>query len=298
MQTLNMEPTLKLNTRFDRPKNIVIVGAGGTGGYFIRDLSRQVALQNQLRSVSGLAPHIVTVIEQDDVELKNLTRQNFIQKDVGLNKGEVVAQRYGAAFGLSINYVPEYVTGVDQLENIVIQSMRSGDNGASYVNMLVDCVDNNKTRVIMKDTAVRLAENGHPTFLLSSGNEEWTGQAVCSYLPPYPSDNSYKVARIRKDGVPREFRTPLLTEMFPEVLEAQDKLPTELSCAERAVSAPQNILTNMNAAQCLLTFAYTILTAKTEENEGLTHFAVMYDAQTSMSRTIFNKQSEIEKYYN
>jgi molybdopterin/thiamine biosynthesis adenylyltransferase len=291
-----LEYTHVLNTQYYMPKNIIVVGAGGTGGYLIPNLARQVSLQNKLRAVEGVPAHQLTIIEADEVELKNLTRQNFIERDVTKNKGQVMAERYGAAFGLTINYVPEYVQSREQLDTIIRQIEQT--SGTSMTTVIVDCVDNNKTRMILEETARNIADQRtRACFLLSSGNEEWAGQVVCSYLPRRSGRDDWKVRNVRKNQGPKEFRTPLLTDMFPEVRNADDKLPTEMSCAERAVSAPQQILTNMVSANLLFTFLNTILTAKEENNEGLQHFAVHFDAQHSVFRTIFNKESEIIKFY-
>lgn len=290
-----LEYTYLLDTNWGMPKNIVVVGAGGTGGYVIPHLARQVSLQNKLRAIEGHYPHTLTIIEADEVELKNLTRQNFIERDIDKNKGQVMAERYGAAFGITINYVPEYVQTREQL-NTIIGQVQSTAGGMAMMTVIVDCVDNNKTRMILEDTARYIADQrGKDVFLLSSGNEEWAGQVVCSHLPRRSTREEWKVRHVSKNR-PQQFRTPLLTEIYPEVRKAEDKLPTELSCAERAESAPQQILTNMVAANLLFTFLNTILTAKTHEGEGLQHFAVNFDAQHSVFRTIFNKASEIQKY--
>lgn len=292
-----LEHTYILSTDFQTPKNIIVVGAGGTGGYVIPNLARQVSLQNKLRAVEGLHPHHLTIIEADEVELKNLTRQNFIERDIAKNKGQVLAERYGAAFGLTINYVPEYVQSRDQLYSIINQIQQS--NGYNMIPVIVDCVDNNKTRMILEEAAKYMStQRRQDVFLLSSGNEEWAGQVVCSFLPRQMDNDNWKLSNVARRRSAQTFRTPLLTEMFPEVRNAEDKLPTEMSCAERAVSAPQQILTNMVSANLLFTFLNTILTARNETREsaeGLQHFAVMFDAQHSVFRTIFNKDSEITK---
>jgi len=290
-----LEYTHILKTDFATPKNIIVIGAGGTGGYVIPNLARQVSLQNKLREMEGLQAHTITIIEADEVELKNLTRQNFIERDISKNKGQVLAERYGAAFGTSINFVTEYVESAAQLATIANQVRQSA--GYGMIPVIVDCVDNNKTRVIMHEAAKQLSEEGRNVFFISSGNEEWSGQVVCSSLPRHYQQrrDNYRIQNMERDNRYHTFRTPLLGEMFPEVMHAEDKLPSEMSCAERAVSAPQNILTNMVAANLIFTFLNTILTAK-ERHEGLKHFAVMFDAQNSVFRTIFNKESEIVKY--
>jgi hypothetical protein len=47
--------------------------------------------------------------------------------------------------------------------------------------------------------------------------------------------------------------------LYPDVLEQTDKFPTELSCAEASVSAPQSIVANIMAATAVVNFVYNIL---------------------------------------
>lgn len=297
MQTLSLEPAYKLDTSYRQPKNIVVIGAGGTGGYLIPQLARQIALQNELREVAGLAPHGLTLVDEDVVELKNLKRQNFIEPDIGKPKAQVLAERYGGAFGITINYVTKYITSSTELQNLIgVSATAHGIADRSYMPVIVDCVDNNKTRVIMHEAAKEIAQN-RGMFFISSGNEEWNGQVICSHLPRRFHQYKDQDFQWNPDNI-QKFRTPMLGEMFPEVMNADDKLPTEMSCAERAVSAPQNILTNMTAANLIFTFLNTILTSNSDEEGqgGLEHFAVMFDAQNSLFRTLFNKKSDINKH--
>ena len=69
-----------------------------------------------------------------------------------------------------------------------------------------------------------------------------TGQIVCG---------------IRSGG--RTFYRPV-GAAFPEVLQDADKFPTELSCAEASVSAPQSIAANITAATAVVDMIYNILT--------------------------------------
>ena len=84
--------------------NVVIIGCGGTG-------SRLLPLVSQIMSRgqwNDLMP-LITLIDGDEVEVKNLTRQNFIREDVGRNKAECLAERYGQAFEIPILAIPEFV---------------------------------------------------------------------------------------------------------------------------------------------------------------------------------------------
>ena len=100
-----LEPVVQNKLPNDGPIHFVVVGAGGTGGYFIPQLVRQRAIINKNRQVK----HTLTVYDKDDIEEKNLTRQNFIQADIGKNKAEVMASRYGRSFAQEVGYVPEYI---------------------------------------------------------------------------------------------------------------------------------------------------------------------------------------------
>ena len=63
------------------PVKIVVIGAGGTGGYVIPHLYRL-----------GYASHRdvrIIVCDGDVVEEKSLIRQNFVEQDIGRNKAQV-----------------------------------------------------------------------------------------------------------------------------------------------------------------------------------------------------------------
>ena len=284
---LNLEPKLNLNTMYKTPKAFIIIGCGGTGAYFLPNLARQVSITNGLRKIEGLMEHKILLVDRDLVSLSNLNRQNFIEKDLDANKAEVLATRYGTAFSMNIEYLDEYITSAEMLKDIADDFSQD----RNYVPVIVDCVDNNKTRKLIHE-AIQELKKDHATLIsLSSGNELYTGQVVCGFVTgtklgelPYESN--------------RVFRTPTVVDMFPEILEGTDKLPTELSCDEAAISHPQNIMTNITAANLLFNFANTLLTAniEKEENPGLSYFAVTFDTQDGNFRTFPNKESVMKQY--
>ena len=124
--------------------NVVIIGCGGTG-------SRLLPMISQLMSRgkwNDMVPTI-TLVDGDEVEVKNLTRQNFIMDDVGRNKAECLAERYGGAFELPtvcINqYVPDNVPPMMAwLSANVPEQMRRLVGDRPTVFFL--CVDNMKVR--------------------------------------------------------------------------------------------------------------------------------------------------------
>lgn len=270
-----LEPTYTLDVKAKQAKHFIIVGAGGTGGYLIPNLLRQISLQNKILKASNPRNqlHKITIIDADDIEDKNLTRQNFLHRDVGHNKAQVMAGRYGGAFGLEVDFVPEYIDSQEMLERIV--------KSVSQIPVVIDCVDNNKTREIIH----HVFKKTKGMFSLSSGNEEWAGQVVVGY-------NAGKAPE-KGNREPHVFDLPSVADLYPEILNGEDKLPTELSCAEAAVSNPQNIQTNQTAANLLMGFANTILTANASEGEGLKAHQVIFNIQAPSFNTTLNKYSQL-----
>lgn len=65
--SFEFKPNAVLDVLVNQPKHFIIIGAGGNGGYLIRDFLRQVSIQNRRLSLSGLPGHEVTVIDADVV---------------------------------------------------------------------------------------------------------------------------------------------------------------------------------------------------------------------------------------
>jgi molybdopterin/thiamine biosynthesis adenylyltransferase len=62
--------------------NIYIIGCGGVGSWLVPALTLLTS------------PKLITMIDGDTLESKNLDRQLFNQKDVGRNKADALAERY------------------------------------------------------------------------------------------------------------------------------------------------------------------------------------------------------------
>ena len=87
---------------------------------------------------------------------------------------------------------------------------------------------------------------------MDSGNGEFTGQVICG---------------IRRKG--KTCYKPV-GDVYPDVLDDTDKFPTELSCAEAAVSAPQSIVANIMAATAVVSYLYNILVLGSIETRSVT----------------------------
>lgn len=216
------------------PVKIVVIGAGGTGGYVIPHLYRLGYASN--RNIR------IIICDGDVVEEKNLIRQNFIEQDIGRNKAQVQAERYSAAFGIECEYKPEFIESDDELLSLTTPDYKHIPYSYSPVKetqkvILLGCVDNNKSRQMCH----RVFQKQQDLIYIDSGNGEHTGQVVC--------------------GVKQNGRTTYkpIASLYPDILEEEDKFPSELSCAERTVSAPQSVIANLTAATAMIGFLYNLL---------------------------------------
>lgn len=217
----------------ERPVKIVMLGAGGTGGYAAPHIYRLVhTLERPVRFL---------IADGDIVEEKNLVRQNFTEADLGLNKARVVAERYSGVFGLETSYVPDFIESPEKLEELIKPDIRRVSEYSSKtvkeLVILIGAVDNNRSRQLCHEVFMK-AEN---LVYIDSGNGEDTGQVVCG---------------IRCRGT--TYYKPV-GELYPDMAQADDLFPSEVSCADASVSAPQTIAANLMAATAVVTMIYNIL---------------------------------------
>jgi len=220
----------------DKPVKIIMLGAGGTGGHVAPHLYRLLyTLPRPVR---------VIIADGDIVEQKNLVRQNFISADLGRNKAQVLAERYAQAFGMEAQYIPDFIEDEGKLTELVKPDLFS----QRELSILIGAVDNNKSRRLCHQVFTK-ADN---LIYIDSGNGEYTGQVVCG---------------IRRNE--RTYYKPI-GEAYPDVLLDTDKFPTELSCAQAAVSAPQSIAANIMAAAAVVSYLYNILVLGSIETRSVT----------------------------
>ena len=76
---------------------------------------------------------------------------------------------------------------------------------------------------------------------IDSGNGEFTGQVVCG-------------AKING-----KVKSKPVARLYPDILQNTERFPSELSCAEHSVIAPQSIAANVFAATAVTTMLYYLL---------------------------------------
>ena len=214
-------------------KNIVVIGCGGTGSWLIPKL---VKTMNDLKRKDLLCPEPkLILVDGDTVEPKNLIRQNFIETDIGSNKAEAMALRYGPHLtkGIEVIYFDKYITnkknlysGVlsDKFMNISVLVGLIGQKYKGFETIIFNLVDNQNARRVLhgsvgKYLTADLRNEDNRIVIADVGNEDTYGQLYSTF---YTSIN-YKI--LTKDT---------FFDFSPETVETDEEVSV-YSCAEADV---------------------------------------------------------------
>ena len=88
--------------REETKQKIFIIGCGGTGSNYIKELARYLATNRNYMINAD-----VILIDGDTVEEKNLERQSFTPEDLLMNKADAMALAVSEMYNLTFSYVPE-----------------------------------------------------------------------------------------------------------------------------------------------------------------------------------------------
>ena len=204
---------------------IHVVGCGGTGSQL---LPRLVQLHNGLIALGHPAGLEVSVWDADEVSESNTYRQNFFKADISFNKAVVMVNRLNLAYGLDWVAFPERFTS------------HGANDYRRRTDFIIGCVDTKESRREI-DQFVR--KQSYPTYWIDSGNSADTAQVIVGLYSRRMADDPT--------------RPPLLTELYPDVLEgADDNTP---SCSARESLMSQGIATNAMAATWIFSWLATAL---------------------------------------
>jgi ThiF family len=157
----------------DDCRMIYQVGAGGIGGYLAPMIARMVSEHNRpLQEVDQYQYERqclnYALMDDDEVEDKNLLRQNFSLGDLGKNKAEVISTRCSAVFGIEIEVIKE---------RLVAESKITEPQGRRI--LVVSCVDNHKTRGVIEN----IMRNSYKTITwIDIANDVTNGQVFISRM--------------------------------------------------------------------------------------------------------------------
>lgn len=229
-----------------------VVGCGGTGSFLVQLLCR--VLQHLIHQ--GKRASLV-LVDPDQVEMKNLTRQCFCQAEVGLNKAETLAARYGMAFGLPIRAISQPFK-----PDMIARNYNT-------LTVLMGCVDNAKARASLAKALEFNYDRSPRVWWIDGGNGDLFGQVLIgSSLSKVPKD--YEFSELDCIWLPApSVQAPELLISRPE-----ERSDNRLSCAELAMLNAQGLMVNPQTAVLMAEVALELVSG------CLKRFAVYFD-QTS-----------------
>jgi PRTRC genetic system ThiF family protein len=226
---------------------IHLIGCGGTGSWLAPHLARITKL---LQDVHHLGVRLV-FWDHDTVEEKNIFRQNFCEAEIGTNKAETLARRYGLAWGIEIIALPlPFSADVMYRNNL---GDRYGDNN---MPVFITCVDKNAPR---QDVTKVCSQ--HFGWWLDCGNFKTAGQV------------SVGRGLAAREPSPLRFPsmttwTPLPSVQFRGILEDEPETRkeevdySEMSCAEIALVDEQGLSINPAIATTAASMLMKLLVMK------------------------------------
>lgn len=152
------------------PNTIFIVGCGGTG-------SRIVPLVAQfIKTLRHVIDPKIVLMDFDNVEEKNLLRQNFIRPDIGKNKAVVLAERYSRAYDINIVPVTKKISpNGTRVRDILVKELAY--TAMPVQPLILMCVDSAQARRDVLHSFVEINQGCNPLYL-DSGNEDGYGQVI------------------------------------------------------------------------------------------------------------------------
>lgn len=194
-------------------KTYIQIGAGGTGTHLIGPMLAYLETYHANRQEQWQ----YVIIDGDNFEPKNLSRQLFDPGYVTTNKAEAMAQMYSRYPVLA---VPRFI-GAEDLTMMFTES-----------DTVFICADNHSIRALVQARALQLQD----CVVINSGNEEHDGNVQLW---------------VREGG---ENKTPKLTYLHPEITFLAEDDRSAMSC-QQAAQLPgggQLILANQQAASWML----------------------------------------------
>jgi PRTRC genetic system ThiF family protein len=256
--------------------SIHLIGCGGSGSWLAPHLARIAKL---LEEVHHLNVRLV-FWDPDIVEQKNIYRQNFCEAEIGVNKAQTLARRYGHAWGMEVIAVGAPFTRENLYHNNLAQRYGSGE-----IHFLVSCVDNNKAR----QEIVKCCQEIQATWWMDTGNIKTAGQVAVGRLLQ------------ERESSPLRFPSkttwlPLPSEQFPGILMPESEPTKEeidysgLSCADIALVDEQGLSINHTVASTAAAMLMKLLVT-----QDLQHHCAYVSTESGTS-FVYNSPRILKKY--
>jgi hypothetical protein len=211
-----------------KPDKIFLIGVGGTGGHLAEPLTRVIAYHQSTKKA-----HVV-LIDGDEFEEKNQTRQLVGPNQLGQNKAKAMADLCQYVGLENVEFVDDFVDIIS-----FIPMLRE-----SKCPLVVCAVDNDASRLDIINAMISTCTKNDFLFITpgnSDGTEIVRGQTLWFG---------------RVDGVNIGLNPALV---YPNIEKPEDSVPHKGSCSLAAPSRPQLISANLMAAAATLAVIQNIL---------------------------------------
>ncbi|NEO98708.1 MAG: PRTRC system ThiF family protein [Symploca sp. SIO2E9] len=276
---------MKLNYDFVEAKPLVLpmhekvslnlIGCGGTGSWLAASLCRLARVLTEKGK-----PTQVTFIDPDIVEQANVTRQNFCDAEIGLNKAQTLAVRYSMAWGIEITAIPQ------PLDKMMI------DSEQTTLTILIGCVDNAQARNSIANALEfhqqwRCSQHATSFWWLDCGNHETSGQVLLgSHLSTEP-----EFYQFHELGC---IRLPAPTLQHPDLLvpRPEELNNHNLSCEQLAMLNAQSLGINQRVAAEATEYLIQLTTRQ------LKRFATYFDLASGSANSYYLVEKTVLKAIN
>jgi PRTRC genetic system ThiF family protein len=249
-------------------KTVILIGCGGTGGWLAPAITRIAYVLKQKQEEL----HLIFV-DPDVVEEINIGRQNFCPAEIGRNKAEALAVRYGTAWGVEIAAIPEPWEKVKSHIDV---------HGFGEGTLLVGCVDNAHAR---RQIATNM--NTRSVWWLDCGNGKDNGQVLLGNIGQRDA---------LKDAFPSKklclaLPAPHIQEPTLLVPRPDEMADVHLSCAELAALNAQSLAVNQRVAAEATDMMVRLLVTK-----DLKRYAVYFDLASGTATAKYATKEAVMSY--
>jgi PRTRC genetic system ThiF family protein len=268
MDEMNFEKPLELILPNEKHIALILVGCGGTGSWLAPAVTRvgKILIERFNREVS------IYFIDPDRIEEKNIYRQNFCAAEVGMNKAEALAMRYGLAWGIEIHAMARKYS---QAEHSI--------KGLNQM-IVIGCVDRTSAR---KEIAGRVNSNDLHVWL-DCGNSESYGQILLgvksSTIDIFPIPGKCSGLPMPNIQHPELVKDEKINKAF-----AQPAFP--FSCADMALRDSQGLAINQRMAAEAADYLVRMLIT-----QDLKKFATYIDLESGTTRSKYITEKAVNGY--
>jgi len=265
MDEINLDYLNALTLLLPAENNVkfFLVGCGGNGSWLAPSVARvgKLLIEKFSKSVE------ITFFDPDCVEEKNIYRQNFCAAEIGLNKAEALADRYGQAWGLEIGAIG--------------QKFDRRYAYSSGIAVIIGCVDNTTARKTISDYV-----NG--CCWLDCGNTKNYGQVLLGTGKGL--DKAFAIPGFCGTLPYPHVQHPELIQK-PQFNEKPSSKNVELSCADMAMQDSQGLAINQRMAAEAADYLVRMLIT-----HDLKKFATYIDLESGTTRSKYITEKAVKEY--